>query len=282
MSGSRASLDESPACLHPLVDTHAHLDDERLAGQLPAVLDRARHAGLVGMVAIATTWESSRTVTRMAIDHADFGVVAAIGFHPNHLDEAQPDDRDRLESLDDAPGVVAVGETGLDRYWNRVPFDLQRDWFDWHLDWARRVGLPIVIHCRDSADDILDQLRERPRPIQGILHSFTGDVDQARAFLDLGLHLSFAGQLTFANKSLDPLREAARFVPEDRLLVETDSPYLSPHPHRGRTNEPSRVVHTALTLAQLRGTAPQALAQRLTRNAQALFARADWNRSPRS
>jgi len=276
----RDAFEESPVRLSPLVDTHAHLDDPRLAGQLAVLLGRARQAGLVGIVAVATTWESSQAVQRMAIDHADAGVVAAVGFHPNQLDEARPGDRDRLESLGNAPGVVAVGETGLDRYWNRVAFDLQRDWLDWHLDWARRIGLPVVIHCRDSAEDILDQLRGRPRPLQGVLHSFTGNLDQARAFLDLGLHLSFAGQLTFANKALEPLREAARFVPEDRLLVETDSPYLSPHPHRGRTNEPSRVVHTALTLAHLRGVDPEALAQRLTQNAQILFQRANWNPSP--
>jgi TatD DNase family protein len=167
--------------------------------------------------------------------------------------------------------AVAVGETGLDRYWDSTPFPRQRDWFDRHLALAHRLDLPVVIHCRDCLGDVIDQLRALRRPIRGVLHSFTGTWEGARALLDLGLDLSFAGMITFANKGLDELRAVAARVPLDRLLVETDSPYLSPHPHRGKTNEPCRVAVTASRLAQVRGIGLDELAQATTANAKRLF-----------
>ena len=169
------------------------------------------------------------------------------------------------------PRVVAVGETGLDRHRDRTPFDLQQEWFDRHLELALARDLPVVIHCRESERDIIDTLARLGRPVRGVLHSFTGSWDDAQALLELGLHLSFAGMVTFRNKGLDPLREVVARVPLDRLLVETDSPYLSPHPHRGRTNEPARVALTAGRIAQLRGLAPAELARATTENARRLF-----------
>ena len=161
-----------------------------------------------------------------------------------------------ITDLVNRPGVVAVGETGLDRYWDRTPFPEQQEWFDRHLRLAHERDLPVVIHSRDCQSDIIEQLRRLNRPVRGVMHAFTGTWDDAQAYLELGLHLSFAGTVTFTNKSLDALRDVAARVPLDRLLVETDSPYLSPHPCRGQTNEPARVALTAARLAEIRGLSP--------------------------
>jgi TatD DNase family protein len=252
-----------------LVDTHAHLADGRLAGDLGAVLERARVAGADRVIAIGTTAEDGAATLEIAGRFP--GVFAAVGIQPNHVAEAAPGDWERVSEMARHPRVVAIGETGLDRYWDHTPFPMQQESFDRHLDLARDLDLPVVIHCRDCASDIVEQLARRGGPARGVLHSFVGTWDEARAFLDLGLHLSFAGMITFANKSLDPLREAAARAPADRLLVETDSPYLSPHPHRGRTNEPARVALTAARLAEVRGMPVDALAAVTTANACRLF-----------
>jgi TatD DNase family protein len=253
-----------------LVDTHAHLEDSRLRGDLPGVLVRARAAGVVQVVAIGTTAADSATVVAIARSHQ--GIFAAVGIHPNEAAEARPGDWTQIEALAAEPGVVALGETGLDRHRDRTPFPLQQEWFDRHLALGHARRLPVVIHCRDCEHDIIGQLTRLGRPVRGVLHSFTEGWDEAQAFLDLGLHLSFAGMVTFANKALDALRDVAARVPLDRLLVETDSPYLSPHPHRGQTNEPQRVAVTAERLAQLRGISPAELARITTANARHLFA----------
>jgi TatD DNase family protein len=252
-----------------LVDTHAHLDDHRLKGRLPDVLRSARSAGVVQVIAVATTAVDSVSVVAMATERA--GVFASVGIHPNEAGEAEPADWDRIRQLADRSEVVALGETGLDRHWDRTPFEVQRDYFSRHLDLAREINRPVIIHSRDCHADIIEQLAAQRRPVQGVLHSFTGNWDEAQEILALGLHISFAGMLTFANKGLDPLRDAAARVPLDRLLVETDSPYLSPHPHRGKDNEPSRVAFTAAKLADLRGITLQELAEATTANARRLF-----------
>lgn len=256
-----------------LIDTHAHLADDRLAGQLPQVLDRARAAGVAAVVAVGTTAGDSRVVLELARGRS--GVFPTVGIHPNHAAEAAPGDWGRLVALAADPAVVAIGETGLDRYWDHTPFPVQRDYFDRHIELAEARGLPIIIHSRDCLGDIIEQLGRLNRPVRGVLHSFTGNREEAQALLALGLHLSFAGMITFANKSLDPLREAAAEIPADRLLVETDSPYLSPHPFRGKTNEPARVVHTAARLAELRGVSPETIRDQTTANARALFGLGD-------
>ncbi|HEX8203043.1 MAG TPA: TatD family hydrolase [Isosphaeraceae bacterium] len=253
-----------------LIDTHAHLDDPKLAGDLPGVLGRARTAGVGQVIAIATTAASAAEVVAIADGHA--GVFAAVGIQPNHVAEEAPGDWQRVVELTAEPRVVAVGETGLDRHWDVTPFDRQQEAFGRHLELAQERGLPVVIHCRDCERDIIAQLAGLGRPVRGVLHSFTGTWDDAQAFLELGLHISFAGMVTFENRKLDALREVAARIPADRLLVETDSPYLSPHPHRGRTNEPARVALTAARLAQVRGVAPEELARATSANARRLFA----------
>ncbi len=169
--------------------------------------------------------------------------------------------------------MVALGETGLDRYWDYTPFPQQEDYFARHLELARRTGLPVVIHCRDAEADVVRMLRadfEKHGPVRGVMHSFTGDLQTARDCLAMGLFISFAGMVTY--KNAQPLRDVAREVPPDRLLIETDSPYLAPVPERGKRNEPAFVAHTAALLAQVRGVAPEVLAEHTTRNARALLA----------
>ena len=257
--------------LPSIVDTHAHLADPRLASRLSEVLDSARSVGVHRVIGVGTTASDSLVVVNLAHEHPE--VSAAVGIHPNDAFEATEADWATIETLATDPGVVAIGETGLDRHWDRTPFALQRDFFDRHLRLAHELGLPVVIHSRDCHGDIVAQLRELGRPVRGVLHSFTGSWEDAEDLLEVGLHLSFAGMLTFANKSLDPLRRAASLVPADRLLVETDSPYLSPVPHRGKGNEPCRVVHTAAKLAELRRISLQELAEITTGNASRLFLR---------
>lgn len=253
----------------PLVDTHAHLDDHRLRDQLPAILDRASSAGVSQIIAIGTTAASSAGALELAGKHR--GIFAAVGIHPNEAAETGPQDWPAILEMIARPGVVAVGETGLDRYWHRTPFADQQAWFDRHLTLAHDHDLPIVIHCRDCQLDIRQQLQHIGRPIRGVLHSFTGSWDDAEACLALGLHLSFAGMITFTNKALDSLRDVAAQVPLDRLLIETDSPYLTPHPFRGKLNEPGHVALTAAKLAEIRGLSPAELATISTNNARTLF-----------
>jgi len=169
---------------------------------------------------------------------------------------------------------VALGETGLDLYWKDTPLTVQQDYFDRHIRLSQSTSLPFIVHLRETANEILAMLREaRQRgPLGGVMHSFTGTAEQATEFLDLGMHISFAGMVTF--KKSDDLRAVAAKIPGDRILVETDSPYLSPEPFRGqRSNEPARVVHTAECLAQVRGVTLDELARQTTANARALFRR---------
>ncbi len=259
----------SDGALRPLVDTHAHLDDRRLRGDWEGVLSRAREAGVVQVVAIGTKAADSADVVELARGHR--GIFAAVGIHPNEAGDATGVDWSAIVEFAGRPEVVAIGETGLDRYWDRTPFDVQQEWFGRHLELGHQLDRPVVIHCRDCTRELIDQLRALGRPVRGVQHSFTGTWEDARAFLDLGLHLSFAGMLTYTNKALDALRDVAARVPLDRILVETDSPYLSPHPFRGKTNEPARVAVTARRLAEVRGLPPEEIARVTTDNARRLF-----------
>jgi TatD DNase family protein len=253
-----------------LIDTHAHLDDERFAADLPDVLDRARVAGVVQIITIATTASTSHASIALAARYDP--LFAAVGIQPNHVAEAAPADWDEVVQLVQRDRVVAVGETGLDRHWDYTPFEQQQDFFARHLELARRHNLPIVIHCRDAEADVVRMLREehdRNGPLRGVMHSFTGDLATARDCLAMGLHISVAGMVTY--KNAQPLRDVARQVPLDRLLVETDSPYLAPVPVRGQRNEPAFVAHTAALLATVCGIEASLLAEQTTTNARELF-----------
>jgi TatD DNase family protein len=254
-----------------LVDTHAHLEDEKFQDDLPAVLERARAAGVCRVVAVGITAATSLASVELAQRFPDM-VVSAVGIHPNSAAAAEPGDWDRVLELVGGEGVVALGETGLDRHWNDTPFDLQEEYFARHLALARERSLPVVIHCRDCEADVVRMLRsdyDRSGPVRGVMHSFTGTAATAQSCLAMGLHISFAGMLTY--KNAQELRDVAAGLPLDRLLVETDSPYLAPVPMRGKRNEPAFAVHTAAVLAGLHHLDVSTLAERTTANARALF-----------
>jgi TatD DNase family protein len=253
-------------------DTHCHLDQQEFDPDRREVIARARAAGVKGILCVAVSAASSQAVLRLAEDQ---DLLAAVGIHPNSTAEAAADDWQRVAALADHPRVVALGETGLDRYWDYAPLAVQQEYLDRHLRLAQQRDLPVILHCRDAAADLMPMLRAAAArgPIRGIMHAFSGDVAWAAECVSLGLHASFAGSLTYSNKKFDQLRAAARSIPDDRLLVETDSPYLVPQVFRGKQkrNEPANVVHTAAFLADLRGVPVDQIAALTTANARRLF-----------
>ena len=250
-------------------DSHCHLDPMRYGGELPDVLARARAAGVTGLTVIGTRAIDSEAAADLAAREP--GVACAAGIHPNDVHEIEPDEWDRVTRLVESGRAHAVGETGLDWYRDVAPRDLQRDYFDRHIRLAQKLGLPLVVHTRESIRDTLDMLRDAIArgPLAPVLHSFTGTAAEAAEAVDLGCHLGFAGMVTF--RSAADLRSVATTVPLERLLIETDSPFLSPEPFRGRRNEPSHVVHTARCLAIARGESLEAFAAATTANARRLF-----------
>jgi TatD DNase family protein len=253
-------------------DTHAHLDQAEFDADRGEVVARARAAGVAAILCPAVSAASSRAVVQLA---ERYDLLAAVGIHPNSTHEAAPDDWRQIVAMLGQPRVVALGETGLDRYWDFAPIPLQQEYLDRHLRLGQERDLPVILHCRDAQDDLLASLRAAAArgPIRGVVHAFSGDAAFAAECLVLGLHISFAGSVTYSNKKMEPLRGAARTIPADRLLLETDSPYLTPQAFRGKQkrNEPACVVHTAALLAQLRGVPLDQLAAETTANAQRLF-----------
>ena len=252
------------------IDTHAHLDDPRFADDLPAVLERATAAGVLRVFTIGIDLATSRAALALA-DRFPM-LSAVVGIQPNHVAEAGDADFAEIVQLAQRGNVVAIGETGLDRYWDRAPLPLQETYFVRHLELARTVNKPVVIHCREAEADVLRVLRAAfasQGPIHGVMHSYSGDAATAKACLELGMHISFAGMLTY--KNAQNLREVAAIVPLNRLLVETDSPYLAPVPVRGQRNEPAHVVYTAAVLATAKAVPLERLAEQTTRNARSLF-----------
>jgi len=251
-----------------LFDTHAHLHFPEFAEDLPAVLARARAAGVRRVVTIGTDVET--TAAAVALAGREDGVWAAAGIHPHDAAAAGEAAFAEIERLAGAPRVVAVGEIGLDFFRNLSPPDVQARTFRRLLDLARRLGKPALVHCRDAHDETLAILEDaRVGEVGGIMHCFSGDVAIARRCLDLGLTISLAGPVTYP--SARALPEVARFVPADRLVVETDCPFLPPQGHRGRRNEPAYLALTAARVAELRGEPLAALGPRLSDNARRLF-----------
>lgn len=255
----------------PFFDTHAHLYDERLAGELPSILDRAQSAGVTRILTLGIDAESSQISAKQAEQHPM--LLAAVGIQPNSVAEALPGDWDIVLQLSESsPRVAAVGETGLDRYWDRAPFPLQMDYFSRHLELAHRLQKPVVIHCREAEADVESMVREHYEkygPVSGVMHSYCGDAEYAKRFLAMGLHISFAGMITY--KTAESIRQVARTIPADRILIETDSPYLAPVPHRGKRNEPAFVVHTAAAIAEFREISLEEFGRITTQNAESLF-----------
>jgi TatD DNase family protein len=255
------------------VDSHVHLDDAKFDSDREAAIERALAAGVERMMAIGTGNgpQDLEVAVRMA-DRYPF-IYATVGVHPHDASKATPETWTHMRELAAHPKVLAVGEIGLDYHYDFSPRDVQRAVFEQQLALAAEFAKPIVIHTREAWDDTLDILRTHWHG-GGIMHCFTGDETQARQSLDLGFHLSFGGVLTFPKA--DAVRQAARIAPADRLLIETDCPYLAPVPHRGKRNEPAFVVETARRLAEVRGVPLEAIAEATTRNfEQLLFAGRD-------
>jgi TatD DNase family protein len=254
-----------------IIDTHAHLTDESLRADLDNYLRQAHAAGVTGVLTVGTTLACSRDCVELAENHPE--IRAAVGIHPNTCCQAAAGDWDAINELCRNPRVAALGETGLDRYWDDCPWEQQVDYFRRHLDLSRDRSLPVVIHTRECAAETLELLQQdfAERGVAaGVMHSFTGSWSVAEGCLALGLYISFAGMVTFKNAA--EIRDVAARVPLDRILVETDSPYLTPHPWRGkRPNHPALVVHTLRHIAELRGIEAEQFAQITTDNAHRLF-----------
>ena len=256
-----------------MFDTHTHLNDPAYDAILPEVLGRAAAAGVTDMAVVGVDLSSSRRAVQLARDHPG-RLHAVVGLQPNCVAAAADGDFGEILTLLDQPGVVAIGETGLDRHWDDTPWADQLDYFDRHLDVALDRKLPVVIHMRDCGEELVEHLAARAaragRLPTAVMHSFTGTDEVARRCVELGLYVSFAGMVTF--KKSDALREVAASIPTDRLLIETDCPYLSPEPLRGRRpNEPARVGHILTCLTQVRGVGREQLDRQTTANARRFF-----------
>lgn len=250
------------------IDSHCHLDRLDLAAlgtDLEGALATARARGVDHFLCIGVDLESLPAVLAVAEAHGD--VSASVGVHPLHLDALEPE-IERLVELAAHPRVVAIGETGLDYHYEQEKPEEQQRRFRKHIEAARRCGKPLIVHTRAARADTLRLLREEGAT-SGVLHCFTEDWETAKAALDLGFYISFSGIVTFGNAT--ELREVARRVPFDRLLIETDSPWLAPVPYRGKTNQPAYVVEVARAVASLRGISPEALGERTSENFRHLF-----------
>lgn len=248
-----------------------HLQLAQFDSDRAAALERAAQAGVARMIEIGYDLDSSRAALDLAAHHAS--IFAAVGIQPHYAAIADQAWLDELRQLAAHPKVVAIGEIGLDYYHDRAPHDRQEHLFRAQLALARELALPVIIHCRDAQADMVRILRDAARGQAGIMHSFSGDWAYAEACLELGFLISFSGPVTFP-KAAD-LHEVARRAPLDRILTETDSPYLSPHPLRGRRNEPANVRLVAAQLAALRGMALDELAAAVWQNAGEVFAWTD-------
>jgi TatD DNase family protein len=253
-----------------LIDSHAHIQGKEYAGEVEAVIARAGEAGIDKIIAVGGAGQMSSNHDAVALADSYENVYATVGMHPHDAKDVGAEELTELHHLTFHPKVIAVGETGLDYYYNHSPHDVQRRVFTHFIHMARETDLPIVVHERDAAREAAELLRGEGAPnLSGVIHCFTGDYEAACAYLDLGFYLSFTGIITF--KNAEPLRDVVRNVPLERMLVETDSPFLTPVPHRGKRNEPAYVRFVAQTIAEIKGVPLKEVAQRTTRNVQDLF-----------
>ena len=253
-----------------LIDTHCHIQTAEFASDVDDVLNRADAAAVATLIVVGGAGDLSTNDDAVTLADKHANVYATVGMHPHDAKDVSEEDMARLKGLTTNPRVVAVGETGRDFYYQHSPRQIQIDMFSRFIDLALETELPIVVHNRDSDREVADMIRVRGQgELRGVIHCFTSDHDAAREFLDLGFYLSFSGILTFKNAGT--LREVAKWAPLDRILVETDSPYLAPVPKRGRRNEPAYVRFVAETLAEVKGLPVEEIAEATCRNAAALF-----------
>lgn len=253
-----------------LIDSHAHIQGKEYSEDRDAVIARAHDAGVEKIIAVGGTGDMSSNNEAIALAAAFPSIYATVGMHPHDAKDVGEEELRELGALTSNAKVIAVGETGLDYYYNHSSHDVQRRVFTHFIHMARDTGLPLVVHERDAAQEAAELLRsEGGGGLRGVIHCFTGDYDAARVYLDLGFYLSFSGIITFKNAG--PLREVVRKAALERMLVETDSPFLTPVPHRGKRNEPAYVRFVAETIAEIKGVPLEEVAQRTTRNVQDLF-----------
>jgi len=255
-----------------LVDSHCHVAEPEFDADRDAVLARAAAAGVDLLVCVGATGPAEQNAAAVALAgrRDPVAIVATVGVHPHHADGADDAAFATLARMAATPGVVAIGETGLDFHYDHSARDAQRAAFARHVDLARRCRLPLVVHVREAHREAAEILAtERAADVGGVIHCFTGDRDDARRYLDLGFSVSVAGIVTF--KNADALRDAVRHVPSDSLLVETDAPYLAPVPYRGRRNEPAFVRAVAERVAAVRGEDVEAVATATASNARRVF-----------
>jgi TatD DNase family protein len=253
-----------------LIDSHAHIQGKEYAGETEAIIARARDAGVETIIAVGGAGDMSSNTEALALAHSFPNVFATVGMHPHDAKDVGAEELAKLEELTADEKVIAVGETGLDYYYNHSPHDVQCRVFAQFIRMARETQLPIIVHERDAANQAADLLRDEGQgELRGVIHCFTGNQEAARDYLNLGFYLSFTGIITF--KNAHALREVVRQVPLERMLVETDSPYLTPVPHRGKRNEPAFVRFVAETIAQIKRVTPEEVARVTTQNVRDLF-----------
>ena len=255
-----------------LIDSHCHLDFDAFGPELDAVVDRARRAGVRGLLTICTRLTEFERVRAIAERFDD--VWCSVGIHPHEAASEPETDASRLVEFTRHPKVIGIGEAGLDYYYEHSPRDRQRAVFRHHIEAARLSRLPLIVHSRDADEETVELLEKGAAAggLTGVLHCFSSTAFLAQRALALGFYISLSGIVTFRNA--ETLRDIAKTIPSDRLLVETDAPYLAPVPHRGKRNEPAFVVHTAAFVAGLRGVDPARLAADSTANFHRLFAKA--------
>ncbi len=252
----------------PLIDSHAHLELEPLVNNYRDVMGRARSVGLVAVVTVGIDIDDARKALEIAHQFDD--VFVSLGFHPHNAKQAKDADLQVMERMADDPKVVGYGEIGLDFFRNRSPRDTQISVFEQQIGIAKTLEKPLVIHLRDAYDEGLSILEKAaPFPSAGVIHCFSGNYEDARRALDLGFYVSVPGTVTY--KKNDQLRSIVEKLPEDRILLETDCPFLSPEPLRGKDNEPAYIVHTAGKVAEVRGISLDQLGRQTTMNAIKLF-----------
>ena len=250
-----------------LIDTHAHLQVEHFDADRDAMIQRAYAAGVAAIICISADVASSRAAIALAEKHEH--VYAAVGIHPNDCAATSADDLKQIAELAQHPKVVAIGETGMDDYWKTVPLSKQAEMFAGQLELAAQLNKPVVIHNREAGAAIMEVLRAHAViKLTGVFHCFSEDMNYAEQVLSLGCHVSFTGNLTYKKSALP---EVAKQIPLERIMLETDSPYMSPVPHRGKRNEPAYAVHIAKKLAEIKSVSFEEICERTTRNAISLF-----------
>ena len=253
-----------------LVDSHAHIQGVEYAAEVEALIQRAREAGVEQIIVVGGAGELSSNQAAVTLAESYPNLYATVGMHPHDAKDVGEEALKKLEQLTARPKVIAVGETGLDFYYNHSPHEIQRDIFGRFIRMARETGLPLIVHERDAHQETVELLRqEGAGKIKGVIHCFTGDYEAARNYLDLGFYLSFTGIITF--KNAHSLRDVVRGVPLEKMFVETDSPYLTPVPHRGKRNEPAYVRFVAETIAKIKGLTLEEVARVTTNNVRELF-----------